>query len=88
MGFLIYLFFCFKEYNDTERLQFEGTVQDIHYDIKGDITVTIQGKVYTPISNNWAFRGKVQKGDSLIKYKNSLVIKLIKQTTKEVIIFR
>jgi len=68
-------------------MEFNGIVQNIVYDIKGGATITIHDTIYEPASNNWTFRGQIQKGDSLVKFKNSMDIKLIKQKTKKEIIF-
>lgn len=84
---ITYIFFCFREFEQNKELEFRGIVQDVQYDIKGDVTVKINGHIYNPVSNNWSFGGQIQKGDSLIKYKNTMIIKLVKQKTGKEIVF-
>jgi hypothetical protein len=81
------IFFYVRAYIANDNLQFSGVVQKVEYDIKGDATITINGSVYQLIWNNWSFGGQIQKGDSLVKVKNTLKIKLVKEKSKEVIFF-
>jgi hypothetical protein len=87
LGIVVYIFFCFKEIKQMKEMEFNGIVQDVQYDIKGGATIKINNVIYEPASNNWTFRGQIQKGDSLVKLKNTMDIKLIKQKTGREIIF-
>lgn len=86
--FIIYLIVAyFIDTNTEKNLEFCGVVQTVKYSIKGSPTVTINGSEYELYSNFWAFDEKIRAGDFLIKVKNTLVIKLVKKGTKEVIYF-
>jgi len=87
LGIIVYIFFCIRESKQMKDMEFNGIVQDIQYNIKGGATIKINNVIYEPASNNWVFRGEIQNGDSLIKLKNSMDIKLIKQKTGREIIF-
>ena len=66
---------------------FSGIISNIKYD--GDATpfVTINGTDYH-LSPGYNFKGKLERGDSLIKVKGSRAYRLIKRNSKEVIIFK
>jgi hypothetical protein len=89
-----FLFFCaviyFYNRSRSECLayEFNGKVENVNYDDKGKPTVLIDGKEYDLLVNFWNFNHKIQKGDSLIKQKNTMVIKLVKQETGDVIFFK
>ncbi len=84
---VILLFLYINGVYTAKKLSFSGIVDSVSYNINMDPTLTINDSVYKPRSNNWAFRGEIEKGDSLIKVKNTMVIKLIKRKTKKVIFF-
>jgi hypothetical protein len=87
LGIAVYIFLCFREIKQTKEMEFRGIVQAVQYDIQGNANLIINDSLYKPRSNNWSFRGEIQNGDSLIKLKNSMDIKLIKQKTGREIIF-
>ncbi|WP_413670501.1 hypothetical protein ACEN9X_11480 [Mucilaginibacter sp. Mucisp86] len=79
-------------YNNLVRknhsIEFNGKVEKVIYSIKGEPTVSINGKTFDLPVNLWDFSHKIEKGDSLIKSKDSMVIKLIKYKTGQVIFFK
>ena len=87
VGIIIYVFLCFREIKQTNEMEFRGVVQNVQYDIQGNATIMINDSTYKPRSNRWAFRGQIQKGNSLIKFKGSMDIKLIKKKTRNEMIF-
>lgn len=80
-------FFYIKGYKMNLKLEFNGLVEDVQYDIKGIPSVTVSENTYYLSWNDWYFNHRIQKGDSLIKKRNSLLIMLIKQKSGEVIVF-
>ncbi len=63
----------------TEELDnhFEGVVDSVSYDIKGKASVIIKGTHFYLGDGNWDFdHNRIEKGDSLIKKRNSMIIKL------------
>ncbi len=86
MGIVIFLYF--RAYITEKHYEFQGVVQNVSYDIKGTPDIYIDGKKYILSYNDWNFNYKIDKGDSLIKRKNEMVIKLIKHKTGEIIYFK
>src|SRR5258708_4070460 len=59
---------------------FNGLVQNVNYNEKGIPTVTIKGIEYYLAGENWGhYQDKIETGDSMIKKKGELYIKLIKR---------
>ncbi|QEM06906.1 hypothetical protein DIU31_026620 [Mucilaginibacter rubeus] len=91
IGVFILLLFAsaIYHYNNLVRknysIEFNGKVEKVIYSIKGEPTVSINGKTFDLPVNLWDFNHKIEKGDSLIKSKDSMVIKLIKYKTGQVI---
>jgi hypothetical protein len=65
---------------------FIGVIEYIEYDEKGIPTVIVNGQKYY-LSTSYNFEHKLEKNDSLIKYKNSTIYKLVKNGTNQVILF-
>lgn len=85
-GSVVYLYN--RLFEENLPYKFSGKVEKVSYSVKGEPTVLINGKGFDLPVNFWNFNHKIQKGDSLIKQKNSMVIKLVKQKTGEVIFFK
>ncbi|SDS42134.1 hypothetical protein SAMN05216490_1124 [Mucilaginibacter mallensis] len=59
--------------------QFNGPVDSVTYDEKGKATIIIRKHQMYLGDNNWDFdHNRIQKGDSMIKKRGSMIIKLIK----------
>ena len=59
--------------------QFDGVVDSVSYDIKGYATITVKGSHYYLGGTSWDFNhNRIQKGDSILKKRNSMIVKLIK----------
>ena len=80
---LPYLFY--KSRTLSLSCQFNGRVDSVAYDAKGEPTIKIHDKKYHLPVNYWNFNGQIQVGDSLIKYKNSKVIRIFKKDGKVII---
>ena len=66
--------------------QFNGKVDSVDYNLKNQASVFIKGVQYDLFYQKWDFNhNRIQKGDSIIKRKNSIVIKLIKANGKIII---
>ena len=66
--------------------QFNGKVDSVDYNLKNQASVFIKGIQYDLFYQKWDFNhNRIQKGDSIIKRKNSIVIKLIKANGKIII---
>lgn len=91
LGILLFIalsiFFFIRGYLMVNGYEFNGIVQKVTYSVKGTPYVIVNGKEYVLDWNSWGFDNKIQQGDSLIKEKNTLFIKLVKQKTGEVIFF-
>ncbi|QEM12170.1 hypothetical protein [Mucilaginibacter rubeus] len=94
VGGLALLFFIIAiySYNNLVRknfpLAFNGKVQNVVYSVKGEPTVSINNKTFILPVNLWNFNHKIEKGDSLIKFKDSMVVKLIKSRSGQAILFK
>ena len=65
---------------------FNGIVDSVSYDIKGFATIIVKGSHYYLGDTGWDFdHNRIQKGDSIIKERNSMIIKLIKPNGQVVI---
>jgi hypothetical protein len=70
-----------KSYN------FSGRIDNITYNEKKTPTVIVKGNSYS-LSTNWRFNERMNLGDSLVKERNSIIYKLIKYKTREVVFSR
>jgi hypothetical protein len=82
------IFFGIHDYIKQKSYEFNGVVQVVTYDVKGAPDVKINGSEYFLTYHKWGFDHKIQVGDSLIKAKNTLVIKLVKQKNMKIIFFK
>ncbi|WP_158990227.1 hypothetical protein [Mucilaginibacter sp. L196] len=79
------IYFTKKEKKESLSYEFNGKVDSVSYDVKGEATVYIDTSYYLG-DPNWDFdHNRIQKGDSMIKEKNSMIIKLIKPNGKVII---
>jgi hypothetical protein len=86
LGMLIFLYV--RVYIREKKYRFRGVVQVVIYDDKGTPDVTVNGVKYKLSYNDWNFDHQIQKGDSLIKESNIMVIKLVKLNSGDVIFFK
>jgi hypothetical protein len=68
-------------------MDFNGTVQNVTYSVKGFPTVTINGTNYSLDYTNWGFNVPIEKRDKLIKKKGEMNLKLTKRNRKDTIDF-
>jgi hypothetical protein len=63
-----------------KKMNFNGKVDSVSYDIQRTATILIKGKVYNLDNNDWDFdHNTIEKGDSMIKDSNTLSIRLIRR---------
>ncbi len=59
--------------------EFNGRVDGVKYNVKGKADVSIKGIEYSLFDPNWDFdHTRIQIGDSLVKKKKSMIIKLFR----------
>jgi membrane-bound ClpP family serine protease len=79
IGVIVLIFFSIKAHYKDLNYQFNGRVDSVFYGEKATATVWVRKEEYYLDANNWDFdHNRIQKGDSLIKEKNSMVIRLIR----------
>lgn len=76
----------FYTYEWMRYQQFDGTVEDVTYNIKKLPTVTINGKNYQ-IYYPYTFPVQIEKGDKMIKRRGNIRLLLIKPHSKDTIDF-
>ncbi len=77
------MFFLYRrDYEINLNYQFSGIVERVRYEVKGKPYVTLKDKIYYLSFNDWNFNYEIEKGDSLIKRKGEMTIKLIKPNGK------
>lgn len=65
---------------------FNGTVDHVSYDVKGNATIYIKGITYGLDDPSWEFyHNRIEKGDSMVKSKNSMTIKLFKKDGRVIV---
>jgi hypothetical protein len=57
---------------------FNGRVDTVNYNKKGQPTVTIHGTKYDLSVTRWDFNHQIQTGDSMVKKMDSMMIKIFK----------
>jgi hypothetical protein len=58
---------------------FNGVVDSVAYNIKGKATIIVNGSHYDLSEPNWNFdTNRIEKGDSIFKKRNSMIIRLVK----------
>jgi len=81
IGIIILMVLSIRGHYIALNYQFNGVVDSVIYDkndIKGFADVIINRKTYHLNNAGWSFDYKIKKGDSLIKERKSMIIKLIK----------
>lgn len=92
IGFLVLCItvLAYLNFTASKRLkgyEMKGVVDRITYDVKGLPYVDVNGTQYY-LGGPWNFEHKIEEGDSIIKRKGDMSIKLIKKNTGEIIQFR
>ena len=60
--------------------QFNGKFDSVDYNLESQASIFIKGSQYDLFYQKWDFNHtRIRKGDSIIKAKNSLAIKLVQQ---------
>jgi hypothetical protein len=87
VAFLIYVIYMHLTVEKRNiKYYFKGVAEKVTYDDKGDLIVTVKGKLYDLTSTNWNFNYLIKKGDTIEKDSGNLVVKLIKHGNGNVII--
>ena len=66
---------------------FKGPVEKVWYSEKGTPSITVNGKEYWVFHLIWNNGTKIDKGDTVIKQKGDLRLKLIKPNTRDTIYY-
>jgi hypothetical protein len=67
--------------------QFNGVVDTVFYNVQGKATIFMHDTDYNLSEPNWDFdHNRIQAGDSMIKKKGSMIIKLIKPNGKIIVV--
>lgn len=72
---------------NARKWHFKGVVTNVKYDQKGFPTVRVNNKKYYLSRVTWDYTVKIHKGDTLIKEKGDLRVKLIRPNTHDTIYF-
>lgn len=67
------------------KWNFKGAVEKVRYDDEGNPWVTVNDKEYFLFYTIWDSNVKIHKGDTIIKEKGDLRIKLIRPNSKDTI---
>jgi hypothetical protein len=79
ISFAIFTFYSrFTAQRKALSYQFNGRVDTVEYDKKGQPIVTIKRAKYDLSVTRWDFNHQIQEGDSMIKKADSMVIKIFK----------
>ena len=79
ISFAIFTFYTrFAAQRKALHYQFNGKVDTVNYDKKGQPTVTIKGTRYDLSVTRWDFNRQIEKGDSMVKKADSMMIKIFK----------
>ena len=66
--------------------RFNGKVENVVYNVKGQAYITVKGVTYYLFDSNWDFdHNRIDKGDSIIKNSKSMIIRLVKQNGRIII---
>ncbi len=93
MAFMCLTFILFIIYSNSKadeinyNYSFSGRVDSVSYDVKGIPYVHVNGQFYY-LDDGYNFDHLVEKGDTMIKHKGSVVYKLIKHANKKVFKFK
>jgi hypothetical protein len=81
---IIYTFL--KNEREIPQWAINGVVQKVkYYDARGEPEITVNGKTYYLESRHWNIPFGIDRGDSIIKIKGSMEIKLIKHKSGNII---
>lgn len=73
------IYFNYQSKKAALDYQFSGKVDSVDYNLKSQASVFIKGVQYDLFYSRWDFNhNRIQKGDSIVKKKNSTIIKLIR----------
>lgn len=79
ISFAVFTFYSrFAAQRKALSYHFDGKVDAVDYDKKGQATVTIKGTKYDLSVTHWDFSHQIQAGDSMIKKADSMAIKIFK----------
>lgn len=72
-------FINYKNKNEALDLRFNGRIDSVNYNQKSKASIFIKGVKYDLFYQKWDFdHNRIQTGDSIIKKKGSIQIKLIR----------
>jgi len=66
-------------------MSFKGAAEKVYYNVKGIPHITINGKEYNLIGTIKNLDYKIQEGDTVIKQKHDLRIKIIRPNSRDTI---
>lgn len=79
ISFAVFTFYSrFTAQRKALFYQFNGRVDTVNYDKKGQPTVTIKGIKYDLSVTHWDFNHQIQAGDSMVKKADTMAIKIFK----------
>jgi len=75
-----------KSRSENLHYQFNGMIDSVYYTVKGEPYIFVKKVEYYLSDGSWDFdHDRIQKGDSIVKQKNSLVIKVFKPDGRVII---
>ena len=79
ISFAVFTFYTrFTAQRKALYYHFEGKVDTVNYNKKGQPTVTIHGTKYDLSVTRWDFDRQIEAGDSMVKKMDSMMIKIFK----------
>jgi len=78
--------FYFKTQKEVLSYHFNGRVDSVTYSVKDEPTIKVNGKEFDLPVNFWDFRHQIEKGDSIVKLKNSMAVEIVKKSEKVIIV--
>lgn len=88
MMICFFVFLRIETHKEDINYQFNGRIDSVSYDIKGNPTILINGRSYYLSGNDWLLPAKVEKSDSILKKSKIMTIKLIRHDTGETIFIK
>jgi len=86
IAFILLIIGLIKRYTEPKKVlkwNFKGVVEKVRYDNQKHPLVTVNGKEYFLFYTIWDSNVKIFKGDTIIKEKGDLRIKLIRPNSKD-----
>ena len=77
----------FHQKENALQWDFKGPVEKVWYSDKHYPTVVVNNKVYDLYYTTWKFDVEILKGDTIIKNKGDLRIRLIRSNSKDTLYF-